>query len=64
MARCARMFAGMIIRIAHLLRGNARHHVIGFANVLENFAHTIEQPRQRKMCETQMHCSLPFFMEA
>ncbi len=46
MARCARMFAGMIIRIAHLLRGNARHHVIGFANVLENFAHTIEQPQQ------------------
>jgi hypothetical protein len=46
MAKCARALARMITRMSHLLRGNARQHVIGLGNVLENFAQTVEQPQQ------------------
>src|SRR5450631_346676 len=46
MARCARMLARMVTRIARLLPGSVRQYFIGFANVLENFALTLELPQQ------------------
>ena len=46
MASCARMCARMVTRITHLLRGSVRQYFIGFANMLENFAQTLEQPQQ------------------
>ena len=46
MARCARICARMVTRIVSMSHGSVRQYFIGFANVLENFAQTLEQPQQ------------------
>ena len=56
----ARTLAKVVYRTAHLLRGDARQHIIGLANVLENFAQTVERPQQGRVTSLNTLCMALF----